>query len=102
MITINSQKKDERILQKLSPKVPVVLITTYQMLFKRQRPGVFEDTMTPSLGLSDMIRDRIRELEWGLIVLDEVHVAPADSFSKSISEIKSHCKLGLTATLLRG
>jgi len=101
VITINSQKKDENILKKLSHKNPVVLVTTYQMLFKRARPGTFDDTPTTSLSLSDIIRDRIRELEWGLIVLDEVHVAPADSFSKSISEIKSHCKLGLTATLLR-
>ena len=89
-------------MKKLRPKIPIVFVTTYHMLFKRARQSGFDDTPGQSLSLSDMIRDRIRELEWGLIVLDEVHVAPAECFSKSISEIKSHCKLGLTATLLRG
>jgi len=36
-----------------------------------------------------------------LVVLDEVHVAPAETFRNTVSEIKSHCKLGLTATPLR-
>lgn len=39
--------------------------------------------------------------EWGLILLDEVHVVPANIFRQVISSIKSHSKLGLTATLLR-
>jgi hypothetical protein len=39
--------------------------------------------------------------EWGLILLDEVHVAPADKFRKCVSTTHSRCKLGLTATLVR-
>ncbi|KAI8719655.1 DNA helicase [Fusarium sp. LHS14.1] len=39
--------------------------------------------------------------EWGLMLLDEVHVVPANIFRQVISSIKSHSKLGLTATLLR-
>ncbi len=39
--------------------------------------------------------------EWGLILLDEVHVAPADKFRKCVSVTHSRCKLGLTATLVR-
>jgi DNA excision repair protein ERCC-3 len=39
--------------------------------------------------------------EWGLLLLDEVHVVPAQMFRKVIGSIKCHSKLGLTATLLR-
>eukprot|EP00955_Chlamydomonas_euryale_P052963 355337-Chlamydomonas_euryale.AAC.1 len=42
-----------------------------------------------------MIQDR----EWGLLLMDEVHVVPAQMFRKVISITHSHCKLGLTATL---
>lgn len=47
-----------------------------------------------------MIRS-VREREWGLMILDEVHVAPADMFQKVVHMINAHCKLGLTATLVR-
>ena len=43
----------------------------------------------------------IREREWGLMILDEVHVAPADQFQKVLDLVNAHCKLGLTATLVR-
>jgi len=33
--------------------------------------------------------------------MDEVHVAPASKFRKVIGIVKAHCKLGLTATLVR-
>lgn len=39
--------------------------------------------------------------EWGLMILDEVHVAPADMFQKVLNIVNAHCKLGLTATLVR-
>lgn len=39
--------------------------------------------------------------EWGLMILDEVHVVPANMFRKVTAHIKTHSKLGLTATLLR-
>ena len=35
------------------------------------------------------------------MILDEVHVAPADMFQKVVHMINAHCKLGLTATLVR-
>lgn len=45
---------------------------------------------------------RLGEVEWGLLVLDEVQVAPAEVFKKAfLTKTKSHCKLGLTATLVR-
>jgi DNA excision repair protein ERCC-3 len=45
--------------------------------------------------------DIIKNTEWGLMILDEVQVVPADMFRKILSIVKSHCKLGLTATLVR-
>ncbi|KAL8693478.1 MAG: hypothetical protein Q9218_001709 [Villophora microphyllina] len=39
--------------------------------------------------------------EWGLMILDEVHVVPASIFRKVTESVATHCKLGLTATLLR-
>ena len=39
--------------------------------------------------------------EWGIMLLDEVHVVPAAMFRKVIGITKAHCKLGLTATLVR-
>jgi DNA excision repair protein ERCC-3 len=45
--------------------------------------------------------ERISSIDWGLIIMDEVHVAPASKFRKVIGIVKAHCKLGLTATLVR-
>lgn len=43
----------------------------------------------------------LKTREWGLMILDEVHVVPANVFRKVMVNIKTHSKLGLTATLLR-
>ena len=48
----------------------------------------------------EMIRS-VSNREWGLMILDEVHVAPADMFQKVVHMVNAHCKLGLTATLVR-
>lgn len=50
---------------------------------------------------SQEIIDKINSIEWGLLIMDEVHIFPADKFRKTSSLLKSHCKLGLTATLVR-
>ncbi|KAM3248425.1 putative protein phosphatase 2C 55 [Capsicum annuum] len=50
---------------------------------------------------SEKIIEEIRNREWGLLLMDEVHVVPAHMFRKVISIMKSHCKLVLTATLVR-
>ncbi|CAI7865144.1 unnamed protein product, partial [Closterium sp. NIES-53] len=50
---------------------------------------------------SNKIIEAIRSREWGLLLMDEVHVVPAQMFRKVIGITKSHCKLGLTATLVR-
>mmetsp|Transcript_10801 Transcript_10801/g.16259 ORF Transcript_10801/g.16259 Transcript_10801/m.16259 type:complete len:444 (+) Transcript_10801:1-1332(+) len=50
---------------------------------------------------AQVVMDQMTSREWGLLVLDEVHVTPANTFRKCTSIIRSKCKLGLTATLLR-
>lgn len=76
----------------LPPKeTAVIIITTYSMLChtgKRSEGG-------------DAIIAAINSREWGLLILDEVHVAPAKMFSKVLSIVNAHSKLGLTATLVR-
>jgi DNA excision repair protein ERCC-3 len=47
------------------------------------------------------IIEAIKEREWGLMILDEVHLAPARVFRKVMNMVNAHCKLGLTATLVR-
>merc|ERR1719341_2043578 len=39
--------------------------------------------------------------EWGLMVLDEVQTIPAKMFRRVLTIVNAHCKLGLTATLVR-
>ncbi|KXN68478.1 DNA repair helicase rad25 [Conidiobolus coronatus NRRL 28638] len=39
--------------------------------------------------------------EWGFLLLDEVHVVPANMFRRVVTTIAAHTKLGLTATLVR-
>ncbi|KAI9336567.1 P-loop containing nucleoside triphosphate hydrolase protein, partial [Obelidium mucronatum] len=39
--------------------------------------------------------------EWGLLILDEVHVVPANVFRRVLTTVATHSKLGLTATLVR-
>nr|XP_043606022.1 general transcription and DNA repair factor IIH helicase subunit XPB1-like [Erigeron canadensis] len=68
-----------------------VVVTTYNMVaFGGKRSEE-----------SEKIIEEIRNREWGLLLMDEVHVVPAAMFRKVISITKSHCKLGLTATLVR-
>uniref|UniRef100_A0A914GZY6 General transcription and DNA repair factor IIH helicase/translocase subunit XPB n=1 Tax=Globodera rostochiensis TaxID=31243 RepID=A0A914GZY6_GLORO len=43
----------------------------------------------------------IESLEWGLLLLDEVHTIPAKMFRRVLTIVRAHCKLGLTATLVR-
>merc|ERR1711933_60220 len=47
------------------------------------------------------IMDQIKSRDWGLIILDEVHMFPAKKYRTVIGTVKAHCKLGLTATLVR-
>jgi DNA excision repair protein ERCC-3 len=68
-----------------------VVVTTYNMIAFRGRRS--EE--------SERILNTIRGREWGLMLLDEVHVVPAAMFRKVVGITKAHAKLGLTATLVR-
>jgi DNA excision repair protein ERCC-3 len=67
-----------------------IIVTTYTMI----------TTKTKGYESSKMM-EFLQNREWGLMILDEVHVVPAHMFRRVTSSIKSHSKLGLTATLLR-
>ncbi|KAJ3110880.1 transcription factor TFIIH complex ERCC-3 subunit [Phlyctochytrium bullatum] len=47
------------------------------------------------------VMDFVTSREWGFLLLDEVHVVPADMFRKVLTIVHAHAKLGLTATLVR-
>ncbi|KAL1844817.1 hypothetical protein VTK73DRAFT_1735 [Phialemonium thermophilum] len=68
-----------------------IIITTYSMV-TNTRERAYE-----SAKMMKFLQGR----EWGLMLLDEVHVVPAQMFRRVIGSIKAHSKLGLTATLLR-
>lgn len=68
-----------------------IIVTTYSMVTQTRARAFDAQKMMDFLG----------SREWGLMLLDEVHVVPASIFRKVGDTIKSHSKLGLTATLLR-
>ncbi|KAI0166459.1 P-loop containing nucleoside triphosphate hydrolase protein [Xylariaceae sp. FL1272] len=68
-----------------------IIVTTYPMVTQSGKRA------HDSQKMMDFLTGR----EWGLMLLDEVHVVPAQIFRKVSHSIKSHAKLGLTATLLR-
>ena len=68
-----------------------ILVTTYAMISHSQKRAYeAEQTM-----------NWLREQEWGIMVLDEVHTIPAKMFRRVLTIVQAHCKLGLTATLVR-
>ncbi len=81
-----SKTKDD-----LHPSGATILVTTYNMMSyskARSAEGV-------------RVMDQVRRTDWGLIIMDEVHVVPAKMFRMALCYVNSHCKLGLTATLVR-
>jgi DNA excision repair protein ERCC-3 len=68
-----------------------IIISTYSMM------GMEGKRAYDSQKMVDFIKSR----EWGLMLLDEVHVVPAKMFKSVTHTVKAHAKLGLTATLLR-
>ncbi|CAF1386946.1 unnamed protein product [Adineta steineri] len=68
-----------------------IFISTYQMVAPKK--GRIIETSE--------IMKKLANHEWGLVLLDEVHTAPARSFRKILSTVPAHIKLGLSATLVR-
>lgn len=50
---------------------------------------------------SKKMMDFLTSQEWGLMLLDEVHVVPAAIFRRVITTIKAHSKLGLTGMVFQ-
>ena len=73
------------------PDTPCILITTYSMITHSGHRS--EET--------EKIMEQIQKREWGLMVIDEVQEMPARTFSEVVVKAHAHCKLGLTATLVR-
>lgn len=68
-----------------------VVVSTYSMIgYGEKRSSVSQQMM-----------DMIQRNEWGLLILDEAHVAPAKSFKRCFHMVPAQCKLGLTATFVR-
>lgn len=85
VIMLTSKHKQEL------PETPCILITTYTMVSHSGHRS--EET--------ERIMEQIAKREWGLMVIDEVQEMPARTFSQIIEKAHAHCKLGLTATLVR-
>ncbi|WOO78810.1 General transcription and DNA repair factor IIH helicase subunit XPB [Vanrija pseudolonga] len=68
-----------------------IVISTYSMIAKTGKRA--HD--------AEKVMQFLRSREWGFLLLDEVHVVPAEMFRKCVSGFKVHAKLGLTATLVR-
>lgn len=50
---------------------------------------------------TNKMMDFLQSKEWGFLLLDEVHVVPANVFRKVLTTVAAHTKMGLTATLVR-
>ncbi|XP_043381047.1 general transcription and DNA repair factor IIH helicase subunit XPB isoform X1 [Chelonia mydas] len=50
---------------------------------------------------AERVMEWLKSQEWGLMILDEVHTIPAKMFRRVLTIVQAHCKLGLTATLVR-
>lgn len=68
-----------------------VVISTYSMMGFTGKRGAE----------AELILSQIQQLEWGLLVVDEVQVMPARTFRTVATTVKAHCCMGLTATLVR-
>lgn len=68
-----------------------VTVTTYSMVSHQGRRSQ----------QAQALMDKLTELEWGLLILDEVQVMPAKTFRTVLHRVAARCKLGLTATLVR-
>ena len=68
-----------------------IAISTYSMVSHSQKRS-WE---------SEKVMEFLQSREWGLMILDEVQTIPANKFRRVLMAVKAHCKLGLTATLVR-
>jgi DNA excision repair protein ERCC-3 len=76
-------------------QVRPITVSTYQIMTYRPRGGQQcpDREQHPHFALFD-------EMDWGLVIYDEVHLLPAPVF-RITAEIQARRRLGLTATLVR-
>jgi hypothetical protein len=63
-----------------------VVISTYSMVANKRKRSYDAQKMM----------DFLESREWGFLLLDEVHVVPANMFRTVVTTIAAHAKLGLT------
>ncbi|ESO86104.1 hypothetical protein LOTGIDRAFT_207144 [Lottia gigantea] len=68
-----------------------VCISTYSMLAHSTKRSWEAEKMM----------EWLQSQEWGIMLLDEVQTIPAKMFRRVLTIVNAHCKLGLTATLVR-
>ena len=73
------------------PSEAGIVISTYQMI----------SYAGPRSASTDEKLKKIKQIQWGLMILDEVQMVPANTFRQVTTKITSNCKLGLTATLVK-
>ena len=87
VITLTADNK-----QPLPEDRPCILVSTYSM---------FSHSIDSMSRSSSAVLQQVKDLEWGLLIVDEVQVMPARTFRQVATTVRAHCKLGLTATLVR-
>ena len=87
VITLTADNK-----QPLPEDRPCILVSTYSM---------FSHSIDSMSRASSAVLQQVKDLEWGLLIVDEVQVMPARTFRQVATTVRAHCKLGLTATLVR-
>ncbi|ORM41872.1 Dynamin-related protein DNM1 [Babesia sp. Xinjiang] len=87
LVTLTSDNKNNL----WDSKSAGVVISTYTMMaYSRKHREGTENLLT-----------EIKRRDWGLLIFDEVQFVPAPAFRRINEIVRSHCKLGLTATLVR-
>lgn len=81
--TIVRFTKDSK--QNLNADGKNILVTTYFMMSYSKKRNID----------SARVINQIKNTEWGLLIMDEVHVVPAKMFRKAMVNVKAHCKLGM-------
>jgi DNA excision repair protein ERCC-3 len=87
VITLTADNK-----QPIPEDRPCILVSTYSM---------FSHSLEHMSRASSAVLQQVKDLEWGLLIVDEVQVMPARTFRQVATTVRAHCKLGLTATLVR-
>ena len=83
-------------------RVGDIFITTYTMLTAARHPRVdAHGQLSAEAAETARMMEEVQRATWGMLLLDEVHTMPAEKAQNILNLVKSHCVLGLSATLLR-